>query len=55
MNGAPLAVVSHNLGHADERMVSKFYGHLAPNYIKQAIREHAPEFGFKTDAKVHAL
>ena len=34
-------------GHADTRMVEKHYGHLAPSYITDAIREGAPRFGFK--------
>jgi integrase len=55
MAGMPLMVVARNLGHTDTRMVEKHYGHLAPDYIKQAIREHAPRFGFKADTNVTAL
>jgi integrase len=47
MNGAPLMVVARNLGHADTRMVEKYYGHLAPSYIADAMRKSAPKFGFK--------
>jgi integrase len=47
MNGAPLMVVARNLGHADTRMVEKYYGHLAPSYIADAVRKSAPKFGFK--------
>jgi integrase len=39
MNAAPLMVVARNLGHADTRMVERHYGHLAPSYIAEAIRE----------------
>jgi integrase len=46
MNGAPLLVVAKNLGHSDTRMVEKHYGHLAPSYIADAIRDAAPRFGF---------
>jgi integrase len=46
MGGVPLMVVAKNLGHADTRMVEKHYGHLAPSYIADAIRQHAPRFGF---------
>ncbi len=46
MNGAPLHVVGKNLGHADTRMVEKHYGHLAPSYVADQIRRHAPKFGF---------
>jgi integrase len=45
MNGAPLHVVGKNLGHADTRMVEKYYGHLAPSYIAEEIRKAAPRFG----------
>jgi integrase len=45
MNGMPLMVVARNLGHSDTRMVEKFYGHLAPSYVVDAIRAHAPQFG----------
>jgi hypothetical protein len=37
-------VVAANLGHADTRMVERFYGHLAKSYIKDAIRAGAPRF-----------
>jgi integrase len=45
MAGLPLMVVAKNLGHADTRMVEKHYGHMAPSYIAEAIRLHAPRFG----------
>jgi integrase len=47
MNGTPLLVVAKNLGHTDTRMVEKHYGHLAPNYIADAIRAGAPRFDLK--------
>jgi integrase len=46
MAGAPLLVVAQALGHADVRMVVAHYGHLAPDYAAQAIRDAAPSFGF---------
>jgi integrase len=52
MNGVPLLVVAKNLGHRDTRMVEKHYGHLAPSYIADAIREGAPRFGIADDQKV---
>jgi integrase len=45
MNGMPLMVVARNLGHADTRMVERHYGHLAPSFISDAVRAHAPRFG----------
>lgn len=40
MGGMPLPVVARNLGHADVRMIERHYGHLAPGYVADAIREH---------------
>jgi integrase len=45
MNGMPLIVVAKNLGHSTTRMVEKHYGHLAPSFISDAVRAHAPHFG----------
>jgi integrase len=55
MNGMPLMVVARNLGHSDTRMVEKHYGHLAPSYISDAVRTHAPRFGIASSAKVKSL
>jgi len=54
MAGMPLAVVATNLGHTDTRMVEKHYGHLAPSYVAEAIRKHAPRFG-EVPSNVRAL
>jgi integrase len=45
MNGTPLIVVAKNLGHTTTKMVEKHYGHLAPDFIANAIRAGAPRFG----------
>jgi len=55
MASVPLMVVAKNLGHRDTRMVEMHYGHMAPNYVADAIRAGAPRFGFKPDAKIAAL
>jgi integrase len=55
MNGMPLMVVARQLGHADARMVEKHYGHLAPDYVYQAIRAGAPKFGIEPDRKVASI
>jgi integrase len=47
MAGMPLMVVARNLGHVDTRQVERHYGHLAPSYVVEAVRAHAPKFGFK--------
>ena len=55
MNGMPLLVVAKNLGHTSTRMVEKHYGHLAPSYVAQAVRAHAPRFGATGASKVKKL
>ncbi len=55
MNGAPLNVVAHNLGHVDTRMVERHYGHMSPSYLAEAIRAAAPRFGVSVDSNVVAL
>lgn len=55
MGGMPLMVVAKNLGHRDTRMVELHYGHLAPSYVADAVRAHAPRFGFRPDKKIAAL
>jgi len=55
MAGMPLMVIAKNLGHVDTRMVEKHYGHLAPSFIAESVRNHAPKFGFKPDKKIVAL
>jgi|SoiMethySBSTD1v2_1073268.scaffolds.fasta_scaffold72485_1 integrase len=54
MGGMPLMVVAKNLGHADTRMVERHYGHLAPSYVADSVRKHAPRFG-KVSSNVRAL
>jgi predicted transcriptional regulator len=51
MDGVPLMVVARNLGHADTWMVEKHYGHLAPSYMREAIRAAKP-LGIGEAAKV---
>jgi integrase len=55
MNGMPVLVVAKNLGHTSTRMVEKHYGHLAPSYVAQAVRDHAPRFGAPVKSKVKKL
>jgi integrase len=55
MNGMPLMVVARNLGHADTRMVERHYGHLAPDYVADAVRKSAPRFRFAAAANVVPL
>jgi integrase len=48
----PLMVVARNLGHRDTRQIEKHYGHLEQSYVENAVREHAPRFGFQSDTTV---
>ena len=43
MAGVPLLTVSKLLGHKDVRTTEKYYAHLAPNHLKEAI-EKLPTF-----------
>jgi integrase len=45
MAGMPMNVVAKNLGHTDTKMVEKHYGHLAPGYVVDQVRQFAPDFG----------
>jgi integrase len=45
MAGMPPLAVANVLGHADTRMVEKHYGHLAPSYIREAVRATALDLG----------
>jgi integrase len=55
MAGLPLLIVARNLGHRDTRMAEKHYAHLSQSYEADAVRKHAPRFGFKPDNKVVTL
>jgi integrase len=55
MAGTPAMVVSRNLGHTTTKMVERFYSHLAPTYVTDAIRKGAPRFGIEFDTKVAEL
>src|SRR5216684_2072135 len=53
--GVSLAIVAEALGHADTRMVSKHYGHLAPSHVADAIRAHLPALGIEINRTVTRL
>jgi integrase len=46
MKGVPLAVVAAQLGHTSIKMVEKHYGHLAPGYVSDTIRQALTPIGF---------
>jgi integrase len=45
MAGVPMAVIAEALGHADERITRKHYGHLCPSYVRDAVRSGLGNFG----------
>jgi integrase len=47
MRGAPLLVVAKALGHSDVKLVATTYGHLAPDFMADAIRKAAPRYGIR--------
>src|SRR6516165_9802701 len=55
MNGMPLPVLARNLGHAATRMCELHYAHLAPSYLADTVRKHAPSFGYVSDNKVTTI
>jgi integrase len=55
MGGVPLPVLARNLGHVNTKMCEAHYAHLAPSYMADTIRKHAPNFGYKSDSKVATI
>jgi integrase len=55
MNGMPLQVLAGNLGHANTKMCEEHYAHLAQSFVAKTIRETAPRFGYRSDAKVATI
>lgn len=53
--GVPLAYVAAQLGHADTRMVEKYYGHLAPSDLAKSIRKLVPTLGITEESKIKSL
>jgi integrase len=45
MAGVPIAVIAEALGHADERITRKHYAHLAPSYVRDAVRSGLGSLG----------
>jgi integrase len=45
LRGTPTAYVASALGHRDQRMVEKHYGHLSPSHVHETIRANLPTFG----------
>jgi integrase len=54
MGGMPLIVVARHLGHVNTNMVQRHYGHLAPDYVVDQVRQFSPRFG-KVETNVTAI
>ena len=52
MNGGDLPGLSQQLGHADTRMTTRHYAHLADDWRAEQARKHAPSFGLETGTVV---
>lgn len=55
MKGVPLAVIAAQLGHSDTRMVEKHYGHLAPSYVAETVRNAFGSLGLLEPSNVASL
>ena len=55
MAGVPIAVIAEALGHTDERITRKHYAHLAPSYIRDAIRNGLGTMGIVAPSNVVSL
>lgn len=55
MSGGDLADLAEQLGHADTRMTSRVYGHLADRWRAERARQHEPKLGGDTRPAVTHL
>jgi integrase len=55
MRGVPMGVIAEQLGHSNTRVTEKHYAHLAPSYVADTIRAHAPTFDIADGGKVTPL
>ncbi len=53
--GVPMAVIAAQLGHADLKMTSKHYAHLAPGYVSETIRVAFGSMGIVPTSNVATL
>jgi len=53
--GCPLMVVAQQLGHADTRMVEKYYGHLTKSHAAAMLKAAMPTLGVVEPSKVEPL
>jgi integrase len=52
IKGVPMAVIANAMGHADERITSTHYAHLAPSYVEKTVREAVGGLGIVPHSNV---
>lgn len=55
MRGVPLNVIAAQLGHADTRVTTRHYAHLAPNYVADTVRAALPSLGIVEGTNISPL
>lgn len=55
MKGVPIPVIAQQLGHADTRVTSRHYAHLAPSYVAETIRAAFPTLGINEAPKIKSM
>jgi integrase len=55
LEGVPMPVIAHQLGHSDDRMTQRHYAHLSPNYVADTIRASFPKLGIAGKTTVRAI
>jgi integrase len=46
MDGMRIEVLAQQLGHKDTRITNRHYAHLCPTFKAEAVKRHAPSYGF---------
>jgi integrase len=55
MAGAPMAVIAAQLGHADLRMTTRHYAHLAPSFVSTTVRNLFAPLNVLTPSNVFSV
>jgi integrase len=55
MEGTPMSVISHQLGHRSVAITEKYYAHLSKSYVSEKIRESLGTLGLLEPTNVEIL
>jgi integrase len=55
MEGTPMSVISHQLGHRTVAITEKYYAHLSPSYVSDTIRQSLGTLGVLEPTNVEIL